>query len=328
MQGSWVIKPCQLPNANDIWMNQLGEYGKRRSACDRMKLHLRVLDLRGVSYRLVTLRPHSEVACSTNYFHDTWHILSDQYGAKFLARLLWGLSFQRIPGTAILIYGEHIKPTPFGAEPSDPILITNSNLTNTAAKSLTKLRRQLKYLGPPLHTVRWHTFGLDAALEREMQRGPYNSAIEHTDHDWIHHQQSKRLWLEENMCRCGGFVFYSAPPEILRHRALTIAQMDPGSYGMDYYFMADRNCYRWPDGEVQIFSDYMERRLAASEARRQVLAEKRSFSGPDSLYAVVAQRRDRILASKHVARNQDRNKTKNTGVNRKPRTSRKRLLSK
>ena len=281
-------------------------YGKRKSACDRMKLHLRVLNLRGVSYRLVTLRPHSEVAYSTNYFHDTWHILSDQYGAKLLARLLWGLSFQRIPGTAILIHGEHIEPTPFGAEPSDPILITNSNLTNTAVKSLTTLRRKLKYPGPPQRTVRWHTFGLDTALKREMQRGPYNSAIEHTDHDWIHHQQSKRLWLQENMCRCGGFVCYSAPPEILRHRALTIAQMDPGSYGMDYYYLADRNCFRWPDGEVQIFNDYKERRSAASEARKQVLAEKRSFSDPDSLYAVVAERRDRILACRRAGRRQSK----------------------
>ncbi|QDS99228.1 hypothetical protein [Adhaeretor mobilis] len=267
-----------------------------------MKLHLRVLKLRGTSYRLVTLRPHSEVAYSTNYFHDTWHIVSDQYGAKLLARLLWGLSFQRISGTAILIHGEHIKPTPFGAEPSDPILITNSNLTKIDAKSLTTLRGQLKYLGPSQCTLRWHTFGLDAALERERESGPYNSAIENTEQDWVHYQENKRLWLEENMCRCGGFVCYSAPPEILRLRAQTIAQMDPASYGMVYYYMADRNCYRWPDGEVQIFSDYKERRLAASEARRQVLAEKHSFSDPDSLYAVVAARRDGILTRRRSAR--------------------------
>ena len=279
-------------------------YGKRKIVSDRMKLHLRVLNLRGVCYRLVTLRPHSEVAYSTNYFHDTWHILSDQYGAKLLARLLWGLSFQRIPGTAILIHGEHIKPTPFGAEPSDPIFITNSSLLGNSKKSLSVLRDHLKYLGPSQCTVRWHTFGLDTALQREFQRGPYDPTIEHTDHDWTHHRQSKRLWQEENMYRYGGFVCYSAPPEILRHRALTIAQMDPTDYGMDYYYMADRNCYRWPDGEVQIFSDYKERRSAAAEARRQVLAEKRSFSDPDSLYAVVAERRDEILAHRRACRRQ------------------------
>lgn len=277
-------------------------FGKRKSACDRMKLHLRALKLRGMSYRLVTLRPHSEVAYSTNFFHDTWHILSDQYGAKLLARLLWGLSFQRILGTAILIHGEHIKPTPFGAEPSDPILITNSNLTKIDAKSLTTLRGQLKYLGPSQCTLRWHTFGLDAALKRELESGPYNPAIENTEHDWVHYQENKRLWLEENMCRYGGVVCYSAPPEILRLRALTIAQMDPANFGMDYYYIADRNCYRWPDGEIQIFSDYKERRLAAAEARRQVLSEKRSYSDPDSLYGVVAERRESILARRRSAR--------------------------
>jgi len=279
-------------------------YGKRRNACDRMKLHLRVLKLRGVSYRLVTLRPHSEVAYSTNFFHDTWHILSDQYGAKLLARLMWGLSFQKASGSSILIHGEHLKPTPFGAEPSDPILLANAGQTRIDAKSLKVLHRHLKNLGPPQRTVRWHTFSLDANLKRELQRGPYNPAVEHAEDDWIHYEQNKRLWDAEKMLRCGGFVCYSAPPEVMRRRALTIAQLDPSSYGMDYCYIADRNNQDWPAGEVQIFSDYHERRLAASEARTQVLKEGHRFSDPESRYVVVAERRDTILTRRRSARRQ------------------------
>ena len=43
-------------------------------------------------------------------------ILSDQRGAQLLARLLWGLSYQRRPGTLILVHGKHLLPTPFEAD--------------------------------------------------------------------------------------------------------------------------------------------------------------------------------------------------------------------
>ena len=55
----------------------------------RLKLHLHLCDLGGETFHVVTLRPDTDVCFSTNYFHETWHILSDVQGARALARLMW-----------------------------------------------------------------------------------------------------------------------------------------------------------------------------------------------------------------------------------------------
>jgi hypothetical protein len=60
---------------------------------------------------------------STNFFHQTWHIVTSQRGAQLLARLLWAISFERHPGTLLLIHGKNLAPTPFEAERFDPFFI-------------------------------------------------------------------------------------------------------------------------------------------------------------------------------------------------------------
>ena len=70
---------------------------------DRLKLHRRQLRLDGRQYTVVTLRPGTDARFSTNHFHDTWHVLSDWHGARLLGRLLWGLAYQRVPGTLVLV---------------------------------------------------------------------------------------------------------------------------------------------------------------------------------------------------------------------------------
>ncbi|EJF7737493.1 hypothetical protein M8692_004848, partial [Shigella sonnei] len=62
-----------------------------------MKLHRHSVMLDGRSYTIITLRAEADVRFSTNRFHETWHVLSDEPGAKTLARLLWGLAYQRQP---------------------------------------------------------------------------------------------------------------------------------------------------------------------------------------------------------------------------------------
>ncbi|MBC8142758.1 MAG: hypothetical protein H7Y38_15145, partial [Armatimonadetes bacterium] len=62
---------------------------------DRFKAHLRVMTLNGKPWRVITLRPGTDAAFSTNFFHDTWHIISDGGGAKLLARIFWAMSYQR-----------------------------------------------------------------------------------------------------------------------------------------------------------------------------------------------------------------------------------------
>src|SRR5262245_54962636 len=60
---------------------------RKTSSLGRLKMHLRVRRLAGRTYHLVTLRPDARVGFSTNFFHQTWHILSDHRGARLLARL-------------------------------------------------------------------------------------------------------------------------------------------------------------------------------------------------------------------------------------------------
>lgn len=48
---------------------------------------------------------------------------------QLFGRLLWGLAFQRKPGTLVLIDREHLVPTPFEADQPDPIALIPDELT-------------------------------------------------------------------------------------------------------------------------------------------------------------------------------------------------------
>jgi hypothetical protein len=271
-------------------------YSKRMEISNRMKMHLRIVRLSKTTLNVVTLRPHTEVAYSTNYFHDTWHILSDRHGAQLLARLMWGLSFQRNLATVVMIQGENIRATPFGAERSDPILLRLENGPKLDTAQLRSLHRIQKRLTPSQRTIRGQTFGLDQAIERLQEKrrlGDYSLA---PTEQWMYYDSSKSLWNAEQMRRRGGFVCYSAPAIIMRKTAERIAMLDPTTYGMDYEYIADR------DGEVQIFNDYTERCSASKEARREVLSQNQSFQEPASLYARIAPRRDEILRRRREER--------------------------
>src|SRR5690606_36912126 len=69
--------------------------------------------LAGRPYTVVTMRQGTDARLSTNFYHGTWHILSDWHGARLLGRLLWGLAYQRRPGTLVLIGPPFIDPNPF-----------------------------------------------------------------------------------------------------------------------------------------------------------------------------------------------------------------------
>jgi hypothetical protein len=136
-----------------------------------MKLHRHLVHADGRDYTVITLRPDAYARFSGNYYHGTWHILSDLHGARILARLLWGLAYQRKPGTIALIDHPHLDPSPFSAEPADPIALIPSDLTSLPGQAARELRRQLP-LTHPAGTVRWHTPGLDHALaDRDFQTG-------------------------------------------------------------------------------------------------------------------------------------------------------------
>jgi hypothetical protein len=133
---------------------------------DRLKLHRRVVRLDGRNYTVLALRHGSTCRFSTNYYHETWHILSDRDGAKLLARLLWGLAYQRVPGTLVLIDRPNLDPNPFDAEPADPIALVPADLTRLTPQAARALRARLPLTTPPDGTVRWQTPGYDLAASQ------------------------------------------------------------------------------------------------------------------------------------------------------------------
>jgi hypothetical protein len=231
-----------------------------------LKLHLRLLRIRGETYRLLTLRPGTGAAFSTNFFHETWHVVTDLHGARLLARLLWTLAYQRLPRTLVALHGEHLRPTPFEAERSLPVLLVPSHLTPLNADDLRVLKERLPHLGPSQGTVRCLTFGMDQEVQREV---PGNGKRFAEYRNPVHRQ----AWQAEQMRLCGGWICYSAPPSVLRTQALSLNGMRFAPDGIDYHYLAEPENYHPGDGEVQIFRDYFRQLSVAEEARREVLAE-------------------------------------------------------
>jgi hypothetical protein len=174
-------------NANTDTHSENPDAPQRVPSESRLKMHLRLLHLAGADYRVVTLRPSSRIGFSTNFYHQTWHIVTNQCGARLLARLLWGLSYQRQPQTVLLVHGDHLLPTPFEPERSEPFLVAPSGVTSLNVSSLRALKGRLKCLGQPTRTIRWHTFGLDAALRA------WQSEERQCAEGWLRWQQNRLI---------------------------------------------------------------------------------------------------------------------------------------
>lgn len=253
--------------------------GNRNAADDpRLKVHLRLLPLNGKIWRILTLRPGTDAAFSTNYFHETWHIISNEPGARLLARLFWGVSYQRGPGTIFLLHGEHIRPTPFEAEPSQPFAICPANLSPPDPQAFRELKRLLPRLPNPTATIRLQTWGLDETLaleewdERESRAGLGSNG------------DDAPLWQRERMTSEGGIICYTAPPVVLRVQGYSIARMEiRRGVGQTHHELADRHERRSGgigDGEVQIFSRYRDMISEAAEARREVAQDRGAACTP------------------------------------------------
>jgi hypothetical protein len=285
----------------------------------RLKMHLRLLTLDRSTYRVVTLRPGITTGFSTNFYHQSWHIVTSQQGARLLGRLLWGLSYQRRPGTLLLIHGDHLLPTPFEAERSDPFLFAPAGLTRLSPGALRILKSRLPHLGPPATTIRWHTFGLDDVLERR-QRGEDDPVALRAETEWLRREENRRLWRQERMERLGGIICYSAPPAILRRQALAIQPMKvfrrSATTEMDYTYLASGSgvgCWH-PDGEVQIFIDYVDRVQAAVEARQELLPNPNQPVTDHETVLAISRRRDQIKARRVARRRRRARKTAEPAV--------------
>ena len=273
----------------------------------RLKMHLRLLTLGGATYRVVTLRPGTKTAFSTNFYHQTWHIVTSQSGARLLARLLWGLSFERHPNTFFLVHGDHLLPTPFEAERSDPFLLAPAGLTGLDPSRLRTLKDRLGRLGPPTRTIRWQTFGLDAVLQAR-RLGREDPASVQEEGELLRRRDREQLWRHERMDRLGGVICYSAPPAVLRRQALRVHGLrvrGGDALGeMDYHFLAERSSRSsWcADGEVQIFVDYRDRVAAAAQARCEMLSNPKQAVLSETVQGAISRRRDQIKARRKASR--------------------------
>ena len=260
------------------------------TAAAALKVHLRVLEIHRATLRVVTLRPQTPARFSTNYFHDTWHILAGTDGAALFGRLLWGLAFQRHPGTLLLIDASHLVPTPFEADPPDPILVIPAGLTSVDDDLLRALKLRLRRAPGPPTTIRWHTFGMPAALERDRVwwRDPLAA------------QRSR-----ERMARRAGFICFTAPPDILRDHALGVYRMHgyEGAWG-GYHPIAEQGARgRWRyDGEFQLIPGFANAVSAARVARREVLDRDTGALATEDDRRAIYRRKDRAAERLAAAR--------------------------
>ncbi|TDD74820.1 hypothetical protein E1293_29025 [Actinomadura darangshiensis] len=239
---------------------------------DGMKLHRRTLRLAGRDHTVVGLRPGTRVRFSTNFFHGTWHVLSDARGASVLGRLLWGLSYQSRPGTLVVVDRPFLVPTPFDADPADPIVLVPAWDTPFTGKTARELARRLPLRRPPEGTVRWRTHGLDGALAD--WRGWFRA-------------QGWRDRRDGRVKRLHGLVaLMPRTPLEMREWAVLAGGLDPsGTHGTDYADLGS-----WEDGyegEVQVFRDFHRDVSVARRARSDVLARPGAPADPGELRPLI-----------------------------------------
>ncbi|MFF7243185.1 hypothetical protein ACFZBU_04720 [Embleya sp. NPDC008237] len=224
-----------------------------------MKLHRTVAYLDERPYTLITLRPSTTTRFAVNHFHDCWHVLSDQAGARLFARLLWGLAYDRHENTLVVIDRRFLDPTPFEAEPSLPIVLFATERTPFGGRAARGLRRLLPALGPPDGTVRWQTHGLTTALadratwQREHPEPPW---------DWERERRHKRK--PYHAVHDGLLVLPGTTGALLRDAvsiaSLAVSVEAPMAYEYLHHY------------EFQVFHDYRRRVSAARTARREIQA--------------------------------------------------------
>jgi hypothetical protein len=251
-----------------------------------IKLHRRTVISRGRPYTVLTLRPGTRARFSTNFFHQTWHLLSDGTGAGLLARLLWGLSYQARPGTLILLDHPHLDPNPFDAGPPRPIALLPYPLTGFDADLLGAVHREVRcHPNRSEGTVRWQTAGLDRELARqarfEADRVPGSPRSR-----WPRWLEPGRPRPIERVAQVGGVVTVAANPAGLRSLAVDSAELAQWWYGGQ----ASRAIGDY-DGEVQIWREYHRMVAIARTARAEVLADPDTARlGPDDLAPLVWRR--------------------------------------
>jgi hypothetical protein len=207
-----------------------------------IKLHRRDLRLDGQVHTILSLRPSDPYRFATNFFHETWHLLSDQSGGRLIGRMCWSMAFQRKPNTILLIDYPNLVTNPFDADPSNPIVIANSDLGTPSRQVLSDLQKKLPFRSRSEGTVQLSSFGLDT----------------YTDNPRAYFDEHGAIWApwRKNVVqvdRINGVIMLSATAANLK-----IIGIDLASIGNQYFFGQDSSYLDQEEssGEVQIFRDF------------------------------------------------------------------------
>jgi hypothetical protein len=220
----------------------------------RLKVHRRSVRLDRLEYTILTPRPSEEARFATNFFHEAWHVITNQRGAALLARLCWAMAFQRRERTIILIDFPFVVPTPFDADPSSPIVVVNNDLGAFGRAAVKELRAQLPLTNAPDGTVVLQTRGLDQALEDPTEFRNRNQDTQ------LQNQHQKRRWIDGS----NGVVIVAAPPPVLRTWGVDLSDLGTWSHEGGSWEYLD---YPSKVGEVQVLDDF-DSKLAAAKAAR------------------------------------------------------------
>jgi hypothetical protein len=224
------------------------------SPAPRLKVHRRSVWLDRLEYTILSPRPTEEARFATNYFHETWRVITSKEGAALLARLCWAMAFQRRERTIVLIDSPLMVPTPFDADPSSPVVIVNNDLGAFSRAVIKDLRAQLPLSKASDGTVVLQTRGLDQALENPNEFRDRNRETQLDNH----HQQ--RRWIDGSH----GLVVIAAPPPVLRSWGVELSDLGTWSdEGRSWEYLD------YPDkvGEVQVLDDF-DSMLATAQAAR------------------------------------------------------------
>lgn len=224
----------------------------------KLKVHRRSLRLDGLEYTILTPRPSEEARFATNFFHETWHVITSKSGAALLARLCWAMAFQRRERTIVLVDSPLLVPTPFDADPPSPIAIVNNDLGPFNRAAIKELKARLPLSRPPDGTVTLQTRGLDAALEDTTD---FRDRNQETQRDNAHQE---RRWIDGS----NGLVVLAAPAPMLRSWGVDLSGLGTWSYeGRSWEYLD----YPAKTREVRVFDDFDSILVAAEEALARVL---------------------------------------------------------
>jgi hypothetical protein len=231
-----------------------------------VKLHRRHIVLDGRTFTALTLRPSNECRYATNYFHQTWHVLTDVAGARLLGQLCWSLASQRGEATIVVIDNPHLVPNPFDADSSSPIVITNADLGPLNKKALAQLKQLLPLRARSEGSVPLATSG----LQRLLDGGATSQLLDRHQASgvwWNDHQ--RRGWID----RVKGIVVLSAPAPVLQWWAVRLCELGSTWHRGSDYTGLDHPLKNRRDGEVQIFEDFTAMVTTAGETRSRIFPD-------------------------------------------------------